>query len=75
MDVKMYRALSVGSSVCKLTIDIILGRLQNWYSGQISDFQNGFVANKGTSDGIFLVKRIQQLTKLARKKAFMGSAG
>ena len=37
----MYRGLSIGSSVCKVLIQIILKRLQKWYNAQISEFQNG----------------------------------
>ena len=60
-DETKYRALSIGSSICKLLINISLNRLRLWYGLQISDLQHGFVDGKGTVDGIFLIKRIQQL--------------
>ena len=60
-DPNMYRGLSIGSSVCKVLIQIILKRLQKWYSLQISEYQNGFVQNRGCTDGVFIAKRIQQI--------------
>ena len=60
-DPKTWRGLSVGSSVCKLLISIILERNRIWFNKQIHDFQNGFVNDKSTTDGMFLLKRAKQI--------------
>uniref|UniRef100_A0A7M5VDY0 Reverse transcriptase domain-containing protein n=1 Tax=Clytia hemisphaerica TaxID=252671 RepID=A0A7M5VDY0_9CNID len=57
-DPSKYRGLSIGSTLCKLLVNIILERLQPWYNTQLTDQQNGFRQNRGTTDGIFLLKRI-----------------
>ena len=57
-----YRGLSIGSTVCKLIINIILNRIKPWYENQLTDEQNGFRSNRGTTDGISTVKRVRQIT-------------
>ena len=59
-DPSKYRGISIGSTVCKLMINIILERIRPWYEAQITDEQNGFRSNRGTTDGIFTIKRIHQ---------------
>ena len=61
-DATKYRGLSIGSTICKLIVNIILSRLQPWYETQLSDEQNGFRLNRGTTDGIYNIKRIQQIS-------------
>ena len=61
-DPTKYRGISIGSTVCKIIINIILKRLRPWYESQLSDEQNGFRQNRGTTDGIFTLKRVQQIT-------------
>jgi len=61
-DASKYRGLSIGSTVCKLVVNIILARLREWYERQITDEQNGFRPNRGTTDGIYTVKRIHQIS-------------
>lgn len=61
-DASKYRGLSIGSTICKLIVNIILSRLQPWYETQLSDEQNGFRLNRGTTDGIYNIKRIQQIS-------------
>ena len=41
-DPSKYRGLSIGSTVCKLIVNIILNRLRSWYEAQLTDHQNGF---------------------------------
>ena len=43
-------------------MNIILSRLQPWYEAQLTDEQNGFRQNRGTADGIYNIKRIQQIS-------------
>ena len=61
-DPTKYRGISIGSTVCKLIISIILDRIRPWYEAQLTDEQNGFRKNRGTTDGIFTVKRIHQIS-------------
>ena len=61
-DATKYRGLSIGSTICKLIVNIILSRLQPWYETQLSDEQDGFRLNRGTTDGIYNIKRIQQIS-------------
>ena len=61
-DPKKYRGISIGSTVCKLLIKLILDRLRPWYELQLSDEQNGFRKDRGTTEGIYTIKRIQQIT-------------
>ena len=70
-DPKKYRGLSIGSTVCKLIINIILERLRPWYEAQISGEQNGFRKNRGTTDGIFTVKRAHQITHKKKQPLFL----
>ena len=56
-DASKYRGLSIGSTVCKLVVNIILSRLRTWYESQITDEQNGFRPNRGTTDGIYAIKQ------------------
>ena len=51
-DPKMYRGLSVSSSLCKLAVCIILARQTDWYEAQLSEPQHGFRRNRGTQDTI-----------------------
>ena len=70
-DPSKYRGISIGSTVCKLIISIILSRLKTWYESQLSDEQYGFRSNRGTTDGIFAVKRTQQITNRKQQPLFL----
>ena len=41
---------------------IILDRLKTWYDRQLLDNQHGFRSGRGTADGIFITKSIQQIS-------------
>ena len=69
-DPSQYRGLSIGSTICKLVINIILERLRSWYEAQLSDEQNGFRKDRGTTDGIYTLKRIQQITDRKKQPLF-----
>ena len=51
-DLKTYRGLQIGSSLCKILIVIILNRLKAWYESQLTDKQQGFRWGRWTTDGI-----------------------
>ncbi len=65
------RGLSIGSTVCKLIINLILGRLRSWYEAQLTDEQNGFRTNRGTTDGIYTTKRVQQITNRKKQPLYL----
>ena len=46
---------------------IILNRLSNWYDEQLLDQQQGFRCRWGTTDCIFVTKRIQQISEKFQK--------
>ena len=60
-DPSTYRGFRTGSTVCKLIINIILERISPWYEPQISKEQNGFRKNRGTTDEIYSMTRIQKI--------------
>ena len=70
-DPSKYRGLSIGSTICKLVINIILERLRSWYEAQVSDEQIGFRKDRGTTDGIYTLKRIQQITDRKKQPLFL----
>ena len=48
----------------------ILDRLKDWYEEQLSQQQNGFRSARGTTDGIYITKRLQQISKRLRKPIY-----
>lgn len=62
-DPKAYRALQIGSTFCKIMVVIILKRLNTWYESQLQEQQQGFRSARGTTDGIHILKRIQQISR------------
>ena len=70
-DPTAYRGIQIGSTLCKIMIAIILKRLNSWYNKQLSDHQQGFRTGRGTADGIFAIKRLQQITKKMGISAYL----
>ena len=70
-DPAAYRGLQIGSTLCKILVIIIIDRLKTWYDTQLLDQQQGFRSGRGTADGIFTTKRIQQITDKMRKPVFL----
>ena len=62
-DPSAYRGLQVGSTLCKILVVIIINRLKCWYEKQLMEEQQGFRTGRGTTDGIYIVKRVQQIAK------------
>jgi len=62
-DPKAYRALQIGSTFCKIMVVIILKRLNTWYESQLQEQQQGFRSERGTTDGVYILKRIQQISR------------
>ena len=70
-DPSRYRGLSIGSTLCKLIINIILERIRPWYEAQLSEEQNGFRKNRGTTDGIYSLKRAHQILNRKKQPLFL----
>ena len=51
-------------------IIIIINRLKKWYEEQLLDQQQGFRKGRGTTDGIFMVKRMHQITDQMKKPIY-----
>ena len=58
------------SKLYKIVV-IIIRRLKTWYEKQLLDQQQGFCAARGTTDGIFVAKRVQQITSKIKKPTFV----
>ena len=69
-DPSSYRGIQVGSTMCKVLTTIILTRLNDWYDKQLSPQQQGFRQNRGTTDGIFIVKQVQQICHKRKNAVF-----
>ena len=50
---------------------IILNRIKLWYNIQLLDQQQGFRQGRGTTDGIYIIKRAQQITEKMKIPAFV----
>ena len=69
-DPSKYRGLSIDSTVCKLIVNIILTRLPPWLEAQLANEQYGFRQNCGTTDGIYTVKRVHQISSRKKQPLF-----
>ena len=50
---------------------IIINRIKDWYEKQLLDQQQGFRAGRGTTDGLFLVKSLQQIAQKTNKNMYV----
>ena len=70
-DPKAYRASQIGSTLCKILVMMILERLRKWYDESLLDQQQGFRPKRGTNDGIYILKRFQQIANKTKKQLFL----
>ena len=70
-DPNAYRGLQIGSTLCKILMMLIINRLKLWYDEQLLDQQQGFRSGRGTTDGIFILKSIQQITDKMKKPTYL----
>ena len=70
-DPSAYRGLQIGSSLAKILVVIIIKRIQEWYEKQLMDQQQGFRKGRGTTDGIYIAKRIHQITDHMKRPVFV----
>ena len=48
----------------------IIERIKAWYEIQLSDQQQGFKTGRGTTDGIYNLKRVHQITDQMKQPAY-----
>ena len=66
-DPSTYRGLQIGSTLCKIIVILITNRMKEWYENQLTEQQQGFRASRSTTDGLFLIKSLQQIAYKTRK--------
>ena len=69
-DPSAYRGIQVGSIFSKILVIIILERSRTWYEVQLLDEQQGFRSSRGTTDGLYILKRIQQISNSSKKQLY-----
>ena len=70
MDPSKYRGISIGSSLCKVAMNIILNRLTSFYNSQLLRTQFGFRSGLGCNDGIYAMKQLQDIACLSQRKLY-----
>ena len=70
-DPTAYRALQIGSSLCKIMVVVIIERIKMWYEKQLLDQQQGFRKGRGTVDAIYNLKQIHNITDSMKKPVFL----
>ena len=69
-DPSTYRAIQIGSTLCKILVIIIINRIKAWYEKQLMDQQQGFRSGRGTTDGLYIIKRVHQITDRMKKPVY-----
>ena len=70
-DPTKYRGISIGSILCKVGMNIAIKRLSNFYEKQIQNNQFGFRSGIGCSDGLYVVKQLQEIASLFQRELFV----
>ena len=71
MDPSKYRGISIGSTLCKVGMKIILKRISSFYESQIKRTQFGFRKGMGCNDGLFMMKQLQEIATLSQRKLYV----
>ena len=66
-DPSTYRGLQIGSTLCKIIVILITNRMKEWYENQLTEQQQGFRTSRSTTDGLFLIKSLQQIAYKTKK--------
>ena len=69
-DPSKYRGISIGSTLCKLAMTIILNRLSKFYESQLIRTQFGFRSGLGCNDGIYVIKQLQDIAFMSQRKLY-----
>lgn len=70
-DPTKYRGISIGSTLCKVAMNIILKRLSDFYEQQLMRTQFGFRSGMGCNDGIYMLKQMQEVAETSDKKLYV----
>jgi len=70
-DPSKYRAISIGSVLCKVGMNIILKRMSGFYEKQLKRSQFGFRSGVGCNDGIFMIKQLQDIASSTQRKLYI----
>ena len=57
--------------MCKIMVIIIIERIKKWYEAQMQDQQQGFHTGRGTTNGLYYLKQLHQVTEGMKKKAYI----
>ena len=69
-DPSKYRGISIGSTLCKLGMTIILKRLSIFYESQLLRTQFGFRSGLGCNDGVYVIKQLQDIASMSQRKLY-----
>ena len=69
-DPSKYRGISNSSIMCKVGMNIVLKRLSTFYDSQLKRTQFGFRKGLGTSDGIYLLRQLQEIASVSQRQLF-----
>ena len=69
-DPTKYRGITVSSVIGTVLVKIILKRLLPFYDMSLDEGQMGFRPNRGTTDGIYCLKRVQQWAVRQQKEVY-----
>ena len=71
LDPTKYRGLSIGPILCKVGMNIVLKRLDQFYESQLKSNQYGFRRGVGCNDAVYVVKQLQEIASISQKKLFI----
>ena len=71
LDPTKYRGLSIGSTLCKVGVNIILKRTSSFYENHLKNNQFGFRSGVGCNDAIYVIKQLHEIASLSERELFV----
>ena len=71
LECKKFRTISIMSQITKIVLRVIIHRITNKLRDEIAVEQYGFLAGKGTSNAIFVVRNLMERAIEKQKDVFM----
>ena len=71
IDCDKFRTISITSQLCKIVLRIVLCRIKNTITSEISDEQYGFMKGKGTNNAIFVLRMLGERSIEMQKDIFL----
>ena len=71
LDATKYRGISIGSTLCKIGMNIILKRTTSFYDKQLKQNQYGFRSGVGCNDAIYVIKQLHEIASLSERELFV----